>query len=157
MEAIDLEKIKQDGKIYYKGLDTIVCPALNEKVVFDYTGLKHIVFKSSRHLRDKNSQYMRFKLLPLAVKLIRLTTTYQEYERTVRKMTVKHNGVDMARNKEVKYWGLIAIIEDRKIKVILRKIGNGHLHFWSIIPSWTTNKTRDGKLFSTMKGNPYID
>ena len=55
----------------------------------------------------------------------------------------------------IKYWGIIAIIDGRKIKVILRKIGdNGQLHFWSIVPAWTTNKYRDAKFVSTMKGNP---
>jgi len=44
----------------------------------------------------------------------------------------------------VRYWGIIAIIEGRKIKVIIRKIGdNGALHFWSVVPAWTTNRYRD--------------
>jgi hypothetical protein len=55
------------------------------------------------------------------------------------------------------YWGLIAIIDGRKIKVILRRVGNGEIHFWSVIPAWVTNKTRDGKLFKTMKGDPNED
>lgn len=64
----------------------------------------------------------------------------------------------MFKPKPVRYWGIIAITEGRKIKVILRKIGdNGQLHFWSIVPAWTTNKYRDMKLFSTMKGNPDED
>jgi len=59
------------------------------------------------------------------------------------------------KSKVVKYWGIIAIIDGRKIKVIIRKIGDmGNLHFWSIVPSWITNKYRDTKLFTTMKGNP---
>jgi len=62
------------------------------------------------------------------------------------------------KNKIVKYWGIIAIIDGQKIKVIIRKIGdNGFLHFWSIIPAWTTNKYRDTKFFTTMKGRPEED
>lgn len=58
----------------------------------------------------------------------------------------------------MRYWGIIAIIEGRKIKVIIRKIGEeGSLHFWSIVPAWVTNKYRDIKLFSTMKGSPEYD
>jgi len=38
------------------------------------------------------------------------------------------------------------------------KIGdNGNMHFWSIVPDWTTNKYRDAKFVSTMKGNPEED
>jgi len=34
---------------------------------------------------------------------------------------------------------------------------NGKLHFWSIVPAWTTNKYRDLKFYTTMKGNPEED
>lgn len=58
----------------------------------------------------------------------------------------------------IKYWGLIAIIRDRKINVVIRKIGdNGAVHFLSVIPDWTTNKYRDTKFFTTMKGHPEED
>lgn len=101
---------------------------------------------------------LRFKLLPLAVKLIRLATTYQEFEETIKEFEVKSYKKRMWRAKPVRYWGIIAIIEGRKIKVIIRKIGdNGALHFWSVIPEWVTNKYRDIKIFSTMKGNPEED
>jgi hypothetical protein len=58
----------------------------------------------------------------------------------------------------VRYWGIIAIIDSRKIKVILRQIGDGGaMHFWSIVPAWTTNKYRDAKFYTTMKGSPDED
>ena len=42
--------------------------------------------------------------------------------------------------------------------MIVRKIGDeGQMHFWSIVPAWVTNKYRDTRLFSTMKGNPDED
>lgn len=44
----------------------------------------------------------------------------------------------------VKYWGFTAILDKRKIKVIVKKVGNGKLMYWSIIPSWKTLK--HGKL-----------
>jgi hypothetical protein len=100
---------------------------------------------------------MRFKLLPRAAKLIELATTFQEYEETLKQFEVKRRKKRMQETKTVRYWGLIAIIEGRKIKTIVRKIGNGQPHFWSIVPAWTTNKYRDLKLHSTMKGNPAED
>lgn len=157
MENIDLEKIKSDSKEYYRTLESIVCPALNETITFKSVGFNHIIYQKANHERERSSQVLRFKLLPLAVKLIGLSTTYQEYEKIIQKLTIERHGVKIHQNKRVIFWGLIAIINNRKIKVILRKVGNGDIHFWSIIPSWTTNKTRDGKLFSTMKGNPDID
>jgi len=46
--------------------------------------------------------------------------------------------------KEVEYWGLIAIVGDRKLKirVVLRRIGTGNLTFWSVMPDV---KIKNGK------------
>ena len=38
--------------------------------------------------------------------------------------------------KQVKYWDFEAVVDDRRIKVIVRQIGNGKKHFWSVIPAW---------------------
>lgn len=97
-------------------------------------------------------------MLSRAVKLVERSTTYQEYEETLKEFEVKSHKKRVRKSKLVKYWGIIAIIDGRKIKVIVRKISdNGQLHFWSIVPAWTTNKYRDMKLINTMKGNPDED
>ena len=125
---------------------------------FNASGFNHIIFKSSRTERERSSQIARFKLLPRAVKLVAVSTTYQEYEEIFKEFEVKSYKKKLRKLKPVKYWGIIAILDGRKIKVILRKIGdNGTLHFWSIVPAWVTNKYRDTKFFSTMKGNPDED
>ena len=38
--------------------------------------------------------------------------------------------------KEVEYWGLVAIVSDHKMKVrtVLRKVGDGNIIFWSVMP-----------------------
>jgi hypothetical protein len=100
---------------------------------------------------------MRLKMLPRAIKIIGLSTTIQEYEEIIKVFSIKRKKKRTQESKRVQYWGIIAIIEDRKIKVILRKIGNGQLHFWSVIPAWTTNKYRDIKFISMMKGQPEED
>jgi len=152
------EKLRGDTASFYSGIKKIFSPALNEEVTFSAEGFNHLVFKGSRSEREKNSQILRFKLLPLAVKLIKLSTTHQEFEETIKEFEVKEKKKRVRKTKSVKYWGIIAIIGSRKIKVILRKIGdNGNIHFWSVIPDWTTNKYRDTRFFTTMKGNPDED
>lgn len=151
------EKIRKDAEQYYRSLAEITCPALQETVFFSSGGFNHIVYKNHRNERDRSSQIMRFKLLARAEHLIRLTTTYQEHEETIQQVHVKKHKQKVCIAKPVHYWGLIAIIDNRKIKVILRKVGNGHLCFWSIVPAWVTNKIRDQKYISTMKGNPEED
>ena len=151
------DKLHADAQKFYKSIGPIFSPALNEYVHFTAEGLNHIIFKGSRSERERPSQILRFKLLSRAVKLVERSTTYQEYEETLKEFEVKSHKKRVRQSKPVKYWGIIAIIDGRKIKVIVRKIGDGQLHFWSIVPAWTTNKYRDIKLFSTMKGNPEED
>lgn len=96
-------------------------------------------------------------MLPLASKLVKISTTYQEFEETLKEFEVKSFKKITKKSKPIRYWGIIAIIDGRKIKVIIRKIGNGQINFWSIVPAWVTNKYRDIKFFTTMKGNPEED
>lgn len=152
------EKLKDDAQKFYNIAGKIFSPALNEQIYFTAEGFNHIIFKGSRSERERPSQILRFKLLPKAVKLIKLSTTYQEFEETLKEFEVKSYKKRVKKTKPVKYWGIIAIIDGRKIKVIIRKKGDeGLLHFWSIVPAWTTNKYRDTKFFTTMKGNPDED
>ena len=53
----------------------------------------------------------------------------------------------------VKYWGIVAIIKDFRIKVIIRQIGDGQKQFWSVIPGWTINQYKEIKLINKSKGN----
>ena len=152
------EKLKENAINFYHNVGKINSPALEENVYFTAEGFNHIVFTNSRSERERSSQILRFKLFPLAVKLVKISTTYQEFEETIKEFMFKSYKKRVNKTRSVKYWGIIAIIDGRKIKVILRKIGeNGNIHFWSVVPSWVTNKYRDIKFFSTMKGNPEED
>jgi len=46
--------------------------------------------------------------------------------------------------KEVEYWGLRAIVGQKKlrIRVILRRVGNGNITFWSVM---SDVKIKDGR------------
>lgn len=151
------ERQKAAAHSLYAHTRPILSPALGERVSFTAEGFNHILFKGSRSERERPSQIMRFKLLPRAIRLIEHANTFQEFEEMSREYEVKVRKKRRLKTKLVRYWGIIAIFEERKIKVILRKIGNGKLHFWSIVPAWTTNKHRDVKFVSTMKGDPETD
>jgi hypothetical protein len=158
MEDIsNYEKIREEARAFYADTKPLLSPALNERVYFTAEGFNHFVFKGSRKERERPSQIMRFKLLPRAIRLVGYANTLQEFEETLKEFEVKSRKKRVRKSKPVRYWGIIAIFEGRKIKVILRRIGDGQLHFWSIVPAWTTNKHRDAKFISTMKGNPEED
>ncbi|MCX6723615.1 MAG: hypothetical protein NT155_00380 [Candidatus Staskawiczbacteria bacterium] len=157
-DVSNYQKLRNDAQSFYNSIGKIYSPAFNQEIYFTSEGFNHIVFKGSRTERERPSQILRFKLLPLAVKLAKLSTTYQEFEETIKEFDVKSFKKRIRKSKVVKYWGIIAIIDGRKIKVIIRKIGDmGNLHFWSVVPGWITNKYRDTKLFTAMKGNPEED
>lgn len=159
MEDIsNYEKLREDAQKFYSRINSVFSPAFKDKIYFNSEGFNHIVFKNPRTERERPSQILRFKLLPLAVKLIAESTTFQEFEETIKEFEVKSYKKKIRKSSPVKYWGIIAIIEGRKIKIIVRKIGdNGAMHFWSIVPAWVTNKYRDTKFFTTMKGDPEED
>ncbi len=157
-ELSDYQKLREDAQKFYNEIGRVFSPAFNEQVNFNSEGFNHIVFKSHRTERERPSQILRFKLLSRAVRLIKLSTTYQEFEEKTKEFDIENYGKKSRKSKSVKYWGIIAIVDNRKIKVIIRKIGdNGAMHFWSIVPAWTTNKYRDTKFITTMKGNPDED
>jgi hypothetical protein len=92
-----------------------------------------------------------------AKEVVKLSTTYQEYDEIVQEVLVEKHGRFRKESRLVKYWGVIAIIQGRKIKSVLRKIGNGQIIFWSIIPAWNTSRYRDMRFFHSMEGDPQTD
>ena len=153
------EKIRQDSENFYRKIGKIACPAFkNELVYFTSEGFNHLIFKGNRTERTKHDQITKLKLLGRAIELVRIATTYQEYEESIKEFTIKKFKQRVRESKIVKYWGLIAIMNSFKIKVIVRQVGdNGQRHFWSVIPNWVTSQYRDMKLRSHMKGNPDDD
>ena len=157
-DVSNYEKLKENAQNFYSQIGSVFSPAFKEKVYFTSEGFNHIIFKSSRTEREKSSQILRFELLPLAIRLLRESTTYQEFEETLKEFEIKSYKKRIKKSRLVRYWGIIAIVSGTKIKVIIRKVGdNGTMHFWSIVPAWVTNKDRDARFYTTMKGNPGED
>jgi hypothetical protein len=77
---------------------------------------------------------LKFRLLPLALDVIRKSGTVQEY-RNIWQPVGKPRADGMRAAKEVEYWGLVAIVGPRpdKIRVILRRVGSGNVTFWSVM------------------------
>ena len=135
---------KEKARQIYEAKRTIRNPYLDCEVVLNSDGFHHLQF-SARRERDKKEQILKFSLLPLALETIRRAGTLQEYRKILQPI-----GKPSARGetpiKQVEYWGFVSILTKKdapvKLRTVLRRIGNGNITFWSVMPY---NKFRRGE------------
>jgi len=148
----DYVKIKQQAEEFYKRIGKIKCSALNDLVYFNSEGFNHLIFKNKSE-RTQKEQIVKFRFLDIAKEIIEISTTYQEYDEGLIEVVVKNYGKKSKKVSMVKYWGLVAIIRGCRVKAIVRQVGNGNKHFWSVMPTWGINHYRETKIISKSKGN----
>jgi hypothetical protein len=125
--------LRDRAKELFERNPSIRCPFFSMDVVLNGEGLHHLRYSAERE-RSKPEQMLKFRLVPLALEVIRRSGTVQEYRRIWQ--PIGKAGADGLRAaKEVEYWGFVAIIGARpdKIRVILRRVGTGNITFWSVM------------------------
>ncbi|MEA2113332.1 MAG: hypothetical protein U9P63_01580 [Patescibacteria group bacterium] len=141
MEDIEyFNKKKEKARELYNKQKNVRNPYLENQVVFNSDGFHHLQF-SARRERGKKEQILKFNLLPLAIKVVKKSGTLQEYRKGLVAVGKKAKDV-FTKMKEIQYWGFIAIIGNSqiKIRVILRRIGDGNIIFWSVLPDSNLKK-----------------
>ncbi|MDR3643331.1 MAG: hypothetical protein P4L74_06950 [Candidatus Doudnabacteria bacterium] len=151
------EKIRQEAEVAYKLIVKVKCPYFNDFVHFNSEGFEHLLFKKWNVTRPREDQYMRLRLLPLAVKVLTLSHTMQEYKEAQVFVRRKSNSVWKQAMKPVKYYAFSAIINNALIKVIVRQVDNGQRNFYSLIPKWRFEEKNGNKKRITHSGNPEED
>lgn len=142
----DYDQIRSEAAKLYGTFDTVVSPALNQNVRFSSLGFNHLVYQAPKKMRDKRAQILRFDMLEKANFIIGLSSTYQEYEEEIISKKINRYGTWFPENIFVKRWGLVAIINKFRVKVVLTQEGNGAIEFLSVVPAWTTTRYRNIKL-----------
>lgn len=87
---------------------------------------------------------LKFSLLNAVPQILRNAGTVQEYRHTREPIGQKRFSDGSREMREIEYWGIIAITKGERpirIKIILRRVGNGNIVFWSVMP---TIKLKDG-------------
>lgn len=142
MDASYFESKKQKAHTIYQDQKTIFSPYFKTDVILNSNGFHHLQF-SDRHERSKEEQLLKFTLLPLGLKIIRQAATLQEYRKLLCPIGEKPSSGGSRVMKMVEWWGFVAIFveQDIKIRVILRRVGDGNITFWSVMPF---NKFRKG-------------
>ena len=140
-KLIDFEKCKTDAEEYYSHIGEILCPYLNEKVIFNAKGLEHLKFKGRYRARLRDDQLIRYKLLKYAPDVIKHSRTLQGLSKANSFERIRSNHRDEKILTEVRYYEFVAIIEERiRIRVIVKGIGTAQPYFWSVIPFWKKDK-----------------
>lgn len=151
----EFEKVKSDAEKLYGTFDSVYCPYFTEKISFNAKGLRHLKFKSDQQARIQNDQYTRLKLLYLAPQVLTKTHTLQGIWRTKQFESNKTGGEWKYIMKDVIFYEFVAVLENVRVKVILKEVFGGEKYFWSIIPYWSIDKVGSRRILYS--GNPDAD
>jgi len=123
----EIKHLKQRAQTFFKDNKRIRCPAFPEEVVLNSKGLSHLFYKGSRKTTSRSIKeiVVRLELLSRALKLLKMMSLPQE-----------ESVFTDSKGRKCHFFAFEAVVDERRIKVIVRQVGNGKKHFWSVIPAW---------------------
>ena len=151
----DFQNVKNEADSFYQTIGEVYCPYFKEKIAFNAKGLKHLKFKSNRQARPRKDQYSRLKLIRFAPETLKQSHTLQGVWQIRRFEFQKTNNRWEQAVKDVKYYEFIAVMDNIRIKVIIKEVLGGEKHFWSIIPFWGIDKVTSKRILHS--GDPEND
>jgi hypothetical protein len=144
------EQVK--AEFIYKDTKSVFCPYFNKNVTFNSDGFHHLRYNGSGSEREKVSQINKFLLLPKAIEIINKSGTLQQYRKQWGAVGRKHNSDGSRPVKEMEYYAFEGILgagnNMLRVKTIVRRVGNGEPHFWSVMSDINLRKKSSYKLAS---------
>ena len=162
MEVFDQQefaKIKARAETFYKSVVKVRCPALGTDVHFSSDGFHHLQYDGTRTPRTKLARRSKLLCIQEAVDIIKKTTTMQEYRSAIQPVG-KADSSGFRQTKHVAYWAFHAITDltkPRRVNVVVRRIGDGNYHFWSVAPSWKEVKINGSQTVRKIGGGWMMD
>jgi len=140
--------VKEKAQAAYSTQREIYNPYFKTTVILNSDGFHHLQF-SARRERNKSEQLLKLRLLPLALEIIKKSGTVQEYRKLLTPIGKKSPRDGSVPMKEVEYWGLVAIVGEKRIKIrtVLRRVGTGNITFWSAM-LFSKRKNGNQRLFT---------
>lgn len=122
MNVEDWWKYIENEKDKYKKIGNIKCPAFsNEEVYFNHHGLNHLMYKDGI-LRPRKDILDRFSLLIFVPNIIKKIKSVEGEERRIKE------------NSQAYFWTIKhKVHHNLSIRIILRRLNNGVLHFFSVM------------------------
>jgi hypothetical protein len=146
----DFEKVKADAEAFYPTISEVYCPYFKEKIAFNAKGFRHLKFKSDQVARVQKDQYARLKLLKYVPTVIRDSKTLQGIRETRQFEIQKMNSRWEKILKDVTTYEFIAIVENIRIKVLVKQVVGNQKYFWSVIPYWGIDKVDSKRILHNM-------
>lgn len=154
------EPEKERAHQFFLNTKEIHSPLLGT-IYFNSDGFMHLIFsdEEGREKRDWKDQIRRFQFLPKVPDVLKKMTHCQEYFEIMKSFEIKMNKQRMKTMKKICFWGFVAIINNyqRRIKIIVRQVGNGQIHFWSVIPYWNVKHYKDIEKIGLAEGDLAIE
>ena len=115
----------KEKRAWYKTVEKVYCPILNQYVVFNSKGFYHLRYDSHGKRREISEQKYKIGLLPLVIPVIQLATSIADY---------KKEQYSKPLGKYYEIWELKEIVGRQKalVSVVLRRIGDGNITFFSV-------------------------
>ena len=151
----DFGKVSADAEAFYATIGEVRCPYFEEKIAFNAAGFKHLKFKSDKVARPRSEQYARLKLLTLAPRVLGLSRTVQGIWETKRFERMRMHSRTDTILKPVSYFEFIAVLDNVRVKVVVKQVNGGQKFFWSIIPYWKIDSVNSRRILHS--GEPEHD
>lgn len=155
-DGADFDDVKQEAEDLYAAVGSVCCPYFSNKpIAFNAKGIRHLKFKSDEKARPREDQYARLKLLHLAPQVIKLSRTVQGIWQTRQFEMQKTNSRWERVLKDVSFYEFVAVLDNVRMKVIVKEVAGGEKHFWSIIPFWKIDAANHRRILHS--GDPERD
>ncbi len=146
------KKVLLDTELQYKSIGKVFCPYFKKNVTFNSDGFHHLRYKVAGSEREKSAQLYKFSLLVGAIEIIGASGTLQQYRKQWGAVGRKKNTDGSREMKEMEYFAFEGILGEgssmMRIKAIVRKVGNGEPHFWSVMSDADVKRKSSYKLAS---------
>jgi hypothetical protein len=104
---------------FYQGIGRVWCLVLKDYIEFNKSGFRHLIRKNGI-LRPYREQRRRFAALTYAKEIIETAQEYFFFEET------------MKQGIRARFWSLVAMRSDFLVTVVIRQLGDGKKHFFSV-------------------------
>jgi len=142
-------QIKKDAaREIYTERPLIYSPFFKQDILLGSEGFQHLSV-SAKGGRSREEQIQRFTVLPFGIHILETATTLRGYrrrfdyfnstegdERSRRdRLAVGASGMFASKKRKIVQWWRFAEPYQNQgmVRVVVRKIGNGNLHFWSVM------------------------